>query len=250
VSGKASTNSSGKSGRDGGIYLPQTPEKIKNLFDAISEIEFYAGAEEEGEAITSKFFTVKQKIQFMEVGFKAAFISGLITALLSPIMVGVFENIIPVFGSYNPTIIDQLYVFLLTIGFSLGYGVFIARVGKCYSKDYSITKSMVNNLMIGLTTGALLKAAFTFILFHFIYFSILTPEHVMSWLIPLTKKELLGLSYSNIEKVYYWIMEFRKTFITAAWFVVFTSLLLVAIPSIKILTTVIKDRRKKQVENL
>jgi hypothetical protein len=165
-------------------------------------------------------------------------------------MVGVFEKIIPVFGSYNPTIIDQLYVFLLTIGFSLGYGVFIARVGKCYSKDYSITKSMVNNLMIGLTTGAFLKAAFTFILFHFIYFSILTPEHVMSWLIPLTKKELLGLSYSNIEKVYYWIMEFRKTFITAAWFVVFTSLLLVAIPSIKILITVIKDRRKKQVENL
>lgn len=245
-----SKGGSGSSGKDSGIYLPQTSEKIKNLFDAISEIEFYAGSEEEGDKISEKFFTTKQKIQFMEVGFKAAFISGMITALLAPIMVGVFEKLIPVFGSYNPTIIDQIYVFLLTIGFSLGYGIFIARVGKCYSKNYSISRTMVNNLMIGLTAGALLKAGFIFLLFHFIYFNILIPENVVKWLVPLTKKGFFHLSVENAEKIYLWIMEFRKTFLTASWFVVFTSFLLIAIPYYKILKTIIKEKRVKQVENL
>ncbi|NPV51766.1 MAG: hypothetical protein HPY60_11315 [Candidatus Methanofastidiosum sp.] len=247
MSGKGSSSTSSGSG---GIYLPQAPEKIKNLFDAISEIEFYAASEEEGDKISEKFFTTKQKLQFMEVGFKSAFISGMITALLSPLMVGVFEKIIPVFGSYNPTLIDQIYVFLLTVGFSLGYGIFIARVGKCYSKKYSISKSMVNNLMAGLTAGALLKAIFVFFLFHFIYFSILTPENVAKALVPLAKKGFFSLSFENVEKIFIWIMEFRKTFLTAAWFVVFTSLLLVVIPFFKILKTVIKEKRIKQVEDL
>jgi hypothetical protein len=245
---KEESRGSGGKG-SGGIYIPQPHEKVKNLFDAISDIEFYGGAEKEGELIPVDFFTFKQKVQFWEVGFKAAFISGIITALLSPFMVGVFEKIIPVFGSYQPNFIDQLYVFLLTIGFSLGYGIFISRLGKYCTKRYEITKEMVKWLMSGLVSGAVLKAFFVFLLFHFIYFAVLTPTNLYKIFVFFGKNGILVLDQKVIEKVWYFLLEFRKTFIVAAWFVVFTSMLLVGIPLIRIVYEIWKERREEKVED-
>jgi hypothetical protein len=237
-------------GRSGGVYLPQPHEKVKNLFDAISDIEFFGGAEKEGSLIPEDFFTFKQKIQFWEVGFKAAFVSGIIVALLSPLMVGVFEKIIPVFGSYEPSIIDQLYVFLLTIGFSLGYGIFISRLAKYCTRGYGITKEMVKWLMSGLVSGAILKAVFIFLLFHFIYFMVLTPGNLYRAFIFFEKNGILYLDQRVIEKVWYFLLEFRKTFVIAAWYVVFTSMLLVGIPLVRIAYEVWKDRKEERVEEL
>jgi hypothetical protein len=234
----------------GGIYIPQPHEKVKNLFDAISDIEFYGGAEREGTAIPDDFFTLKQKIQFWEVGFKAAFVSGLLVALLSPFMVGVFHRIIPVFGSYEPSIIDQIYVFLLTIGFSLGYGIFISRLAKYCTSGYRITKEMVKWLMSGLVSGAILKAIFIFLLFHFIYFMVLTPDALYKIFVFLMKNGILDLEQATLEKVWYFLLEFRKTFVVAAWFVVFTSMLLVGIPLGRIAYEVWKDKREERVQEL
>jgi hypothetical protein len=234
----------------GGIYIPQPQDKVKNLFDAISDIEFYGGAEKEGTEIPEDFFTLKQKIQFWEVGFKAAFVSGILVALLSPFMVGVFERIIPVFGSYEPTLIDQIYVFLLTIGFSLGYGIFISRLAKYCTSGYRITKEMVKWLMSGLVSGAVLKAIFIFLLFHFIYFMVLTPDALYKVFLVLIKYGILNLEQETLEKVWYFLLEFRKTFVVAAWFVVFTSMLLVGIPLGRIAYEVWKDRKEERVQEL
>jgi hypothetical protein len=252
MSNGGSAEGSGRGGgrSSGGVYLPQPHEKVRNLFDAISDIEFFGGAEKEGTSIPEDFFTLKQKVQFWEVGFKAAFVSGVLVALLSPLMVGVFEKIIPVFGSYEPSIIDQLYVFLLTIGFSLGYGIFISRLAKYCTSGYRITKEMVKWLMSGLVSGALLKAIFIFLFFHFIYFMVLTPSNLYKAFVFFMKNGILYLDQRVIEKVWYFLLEFRKTFVTAAWFVVFTSMLLVGIPLGRIAYEVWKDRRAERVEEL
>jgi len=252
MSGSGRGENSGGRGRggSGGVYLPQPHEKVRNLFDAISDIEFFGGAEKEGTAIPEDFFTFKQKVQFWEVGFKAAFVSGILVALLSPFMVGVFEKIIPVFGSYEPSFIDQFYVFLLTIGFSLGYGIFISRLAKYCTSRYGITKEMVKWLMSGLVSGAMLKAVFIFLLFHFIYFMIVTPQNLYKTFVFSQKNGILYLDQRVIEKVWYFLLEFRKTFVIAAWFVVFTSILLIGIPLGRIVYEVWKDRKEEKIEEL
>lgn len=232
----------------GGIYLPGQQQKVKKPFCAISEIEFFAAAETSGEPINRGFFTTKQKIEFSEVGFKASLVSRLMVALLSQIMIAVFEKLIPVFGSYEPNVVDKLYVFLLTIGLTVGYAFFIARVGKCYSKQYNITKTMINWLIGELFTGALIKMFFVFILFHFIYFVVLTPEKLYWWALYAVKT--LHLSSVTVSSAYQWMLEFRGVFLTAAWFAVATTLLFILIPTVSILKTWLREKRQHRVEDL
>ena len=77
--------------------------------------------------INARFLTTKQRLEFMEVGFRSAFASGLVTALLTPVAIGVIEQYIPMFGDANPSIFDKFSAFLLALGFSLGYAIFMAK---------------------------------------------------------------------------------------------------------------------------
>lgn len=215
----------------GGVYVTGQGKdaKIKNLFDAISEIEYAASSEEESEKISGKFFTTKHWVAFTEVGAKASLVSGLFSALLSPLMMGVFEKIVPVFGSYNPTIIDEIYVTLLAVSFSLGYAVFISKIGKYWSRSYSLTKKMVQGLMLGLTIGMIIKAGIVFMLFHYIYIQ-LTPDrisYIASYIGRMHLEQTLNIT---VDEAKVFITKFREVFIPAAYFVLFTSFLFIAIP--------------------
>ncbi len=241
-----SKSSSSGGDKGGGVYLSQQGQKPKNIFEALNELEFFAASESEGEPIPEKFFTIKQRLDFMEVGFKSAFLSGMITALLSPFMIGVFEKIIPVFGTYNSSILDQIYVFLLTVGFAIGYGIFISRMAKCYK--YGVSKEMAKNIMIGLWTGGLLKMFFVFLLFHFIYFQVLSPEWCKKAFVYLYEKK--WVSDSLVIDAYKFILEFRKVFLTAAWFVVGTTLAFLLIPTLRILKVKWEVRKERQAQTL
>lgn len=233
------------SGKGGGVYLGQQGQKPKNIFEALNEIEFFAATESEGEPISDKFFTIKQRLDFMEVGFKSAFLSGMFTAILSPFMIGVFEKIIPVFGTYNPSIIDQIYVFLLTVGFAVGYGIFISRMAKCYR--YGVSKEMAKNVMIGLWTGGIFKMVFIFLLFHFIYFQVLSPEWCKKAFFYFYEKKWFTEEW--VISAYKFIIEFRKVFLTAAWFVVGTTLVFLLIPTLRILKVKWEVYKERKVKN-
>lgn len=237
----------GSGDKGGGVYLTQQGQKPKNIFEALNELEFFAASESEGDPIPEKFFTIKQRLEFMEVGFKSAFLSGMFTAILSPFMIGVFEKIIPVFGTYNPSIIDQLYVLLLTIGFALGYGIFISRMAKSYK--YGVSKEMAKNIMIGLWTGGVFKMIFVFLLFHFIYFQVLSPEWCKKAFLYLYEKK--WLSDAVVVSAYKFILEFRNVFLTAAWFVVGTTMLFLLIPTLRIFKVkwdVYKEKKAQSLE--
>ena len=64
------------------------------------------------------------------------------------------------------------------------------------------------------------------------------------------KNGILDLEQATLEKVWYFLLEFRKTFVVAAWFVVFTSMLLVGIPLGRIAYEVWKDKREERVQEL
>jgi hypothetical protein len=63
---------------------------------------------------------------------------------------------IPIFGDAAPTLFDQIYALLLVLGFSLGYGFFLATLKSCYIGN--ISKSMIRNLLGGVVIGAVAKA--------------------------------------------------------------------------------------------
>lgn len=218
--------------------------KPKGLIDVISEIEWYHAAEARGGGIPENFFTTRNKLDFFEVGFKGSFLSGLISALLAPIAIGVIETMIPVFGSSKPATFDKVFVVILALSFSIGYAVFVGKIGKCYTGKF--TKSMIRNFVSGVVTGAIMKAVIAFLFFHFLYLTALTEKRIASFVLLFRR----AFSYETLSKIYVWLVDFRVVFLTASWFVVATTLIFISIPVTSIVITSIRNKKKQKQEIL
>lgn len=226
-------------GKDDTVMSPGPPPgKPVGLIDAIAEIQQYYVVERQGNQISAEFLTLKGKMMFMEIGFKAAFISGFISALMTPIALGVIEEYIPIFGSRNPSTFDKGFALILSISYSLGYALFLANLGKYYIGE--ITKTSVKNLLGGFVAGSLLKMAIVFLFFHFTYFVLLEPARLAKFLIRFS----YVINETRLEAIYQWILNFKPIFLTSSYFVVFTTLLTIAIPIVSIL---IKSRKTRKL---
>ncbi len=95
----------------------------KSFIDVVSIVQNYFLAEKHGNDLPENLLTLKGKIVISEVGFKGAFISGLISILLTPFFVGVVERCVPIFGSYEFTLFDQAFAVALALSFAMGYSL-------------------------------------------------------------------------------------------------------------------------------
>jgi hypothetical protein len=197
----------------------------KGLLEAISYIDQQFANELGGCMINSRFLTTKQRIEFMEVGFRSSFISGVISALLTPVAIGAIERYIPIFGNSNPCFFDQLSALLLALCFSLGYAAFIAKSATSYIGEY--TKSMVRNLLGGMLFGAFIKVVLIYIIFNSIYFFVFTEKNVL-WIT--SKFYYMKMSSEQVSNIYAWLLGFKSIFLTSSNFVVISTLIFVLIP--------------------
>ncbi|WP_305047210.1 hypothetical protein [Geoalkalibacter sp.] len=232
--------SGGRSGSGNDVMPVNLGAEIhpKGLFEAISFIEQNFANELGGAVIRQDFLTTKQRLEFFEVGFRSAFLSGLVTALLAPLAIGVIERHIPVFGSSAPNLFDTLFALLLAVGFSLGYALFLAI--SCTKFIGHFTRAMVLNLLGGVVSGALLKALVAVIFFHFLYLFVLSDAH-LTW--AALKLYDTALAPQAVQRIFAWVAEVRATFLTAAWFVVVTTLLFLAIPFAALAFALRRNRR-------
>lgn len=228
-------------GRDGAPIIQQAPaEHPKGLLDAISELEYFHTQELRGARFNGGFFTTKDKIVFMELGFRSTFASGLVTALLTPVAIGVLEKMIPVFGSSNPSNFDNFFVILLTLSYLIGYGCFLGWAVRCFYGEY--THLMVKNLLVGIVTAAVFKMVIAFILFHFLYIKVLTQENIVRAMAWITK----GIKIEKIAWLYHWLIDFRPVLLTSAWFVVMTTTIFLSVIIGCYISAVRRNRRLRE----
>lgn len=210
----------------------------KGFLEAISFIEQNFANELGGAVIRESFLTTKQRIEFFEVGFRSSFLSGLISALLTPIAIGVVERYIPVFGSTNPDTFDLIFAFLLAVGYSLGFGVFLAYAATKFIGNY--TRAMIRNLLGGVVAGAVLKAILAFIGFHFLFFVVLADSN-MQWAAKALYR--MHVPQSTVLAVYHWVYGFRPVLLTSAWFVMGVTAVFIAIPTVALLLASLRNRK-------
>ena len=228
--------------KDSGIVISTPPvTKPKGLIDAIAEIEQFYVAESEGSEIPERFFTIKNKIEFFEVGFKGSFISGLVTILLTPVAIGVIENMIPVFGSPEPTMFDKAFVFCIALSFTIGYSLFIGILGRYYQGK--VTRSMIRNFVSGVVVGAMLKLILSFIFYHFMFLVVLKEGRVADVLISIQSR----IEGEWVHDVFHWIMAFKPVFLTSAYFMALTTAIFIFIPLCSIAAGSIRNRKHKEV---
>lgn len=231
-----------KGGEGGDFPIPGVAEiHPKGLLEAISYIDQNFANEIGGCIINSRFLTTKQRLEFMEVGVRSSLVSGMISAVLTPIAIGVLERHIPIFGDSSPTFLDQSAALLLAVSFYVGYAIFIAKSTTCYIGEY--TRSMVRNLLGGMTLGSTIKAVAVFLAFQTLYFYGLKDKY-LAWIA--SQFFRLRLKHETAVKVFIWMQGFRETLLTSANFVVLTTLIFTVIPWIAYLYA--KFRNKKLIE--
>jgi hypothetical protein len=216
----------------------------KSFIDVVSIVQNYFLAEKDGNDLPENLLTLKGKIVISEVGFKGAFISGLISILLTPFFVGVIERYIPIFGSYEFTLFDQAFAVALTLSFAMGYSLILASIGRYYIGKLS--KRAINWLMAGMTVAAVLKIVIAFVFYNTLYASVLEEERVarfLLWFYP-------QISYSFLNRIYRFLVDVKPVLLTSASFVVLTTFLMVTIPWAVILAASRKTRRMIERERM
>lgn len=221
-------------------------QKPLNLLMAIEEIQHMAAMEADmEEPLNKNFFALKQRIDFFAIGIKHGLLNGLMSALLTPLAFGVLDGLIPVFGDKQLTTFDELYAFALAMAFPLGFAIFLSSLKGCYVG--TISKAMIRNLFGGLFSGIIFKVLLAFFVFNWLYIS-LTPQRVYSWLLHVHKI----LPNANLVPVYHWILNFKQVLPESIVFIALTSLLVVVIPTITLIITSVKQKKKgvKEVEDI
>jgi hypothetical protein len=199
------------------------------MLEAFSEIQQYYIIERSGTDVPKDFLTVKGTLAFFLVGLKTTAFVGIITCLLSPFAFAVFERLVPVYGNFNPNILDQAIVFFLPLSFTAVYSFMLASLGNYYIG--TLTRAAIRSLFQGIIAGAVIKISFIFLFFHYLYIEIFTTKRV--WTL-LSKFSFLS-QYPTKKVIYYWIMSFKSTLIPTAWFVIISTLLYITIPVIFIM---------------
>jgi len=226
----------------GDVVMQGSGDKLhpKGLLDAVSEIEYYYAQERRGSVLSEGFFTTKDRVEFFAVGLKTSFVSGLISALFSPVAIGVLEKHIPVFGSTEPTSWDKFFIFMLALGYSIGYAAFITPTTYCYIGAY--TKAMIRSLIGGVVSGAIAKMVVAFILYHFLYMVVLTDSHITWCALQLSKV----MNQKYVIAIYSWVVEFRPVFLTCAYFVVVITAVFIAVPLLTICAAMYRNRKLRE----
>ncbi len=106
----------------------------------------------------------------------------------------------------------------------------MAKTATCYIGKY--TRAMILNLLGGMAFGAILKAIVAFIAFHFIYFKVLSDDHV-AWAV--SKLYHARLSEKTVAGIFNWVQGFKTVFLTSAYFILVTTAIFLMIPLIAML---------------
>ena len=229
--GSSSGSGSGNRGSGGNDSLVLGPGVTtaeihpRGLLAAMGYIEIAYENERGGVLIAPGFLTTPQRIEFMEVGGRSSFASGLVLALLTPLAVGVLEKYIPIFGSYNPSLFDQFCGVLLAVIFPLCYSFLFAGAAVRHLGGYS--RGMVNNLLGGMAVATIVKAVIAFIAFHALYFLVLTDQNI-AWVIK--KFYIFKMSQNTAVRIFLWVKDFKGVFITSSYFVLISAIIFIAIP--------------------
>lgn len=212
--------------------------KPRGLLEAMAYIEQSFANECGGCQIDPRFLTTKLRLEFMEVGIKSSFASGMVMAILAPVAIGVFEHYIPIFGDPDPTWFDIFCAWLLAMSFALGYSALMAKVAVKFIGPY--TRGMVVNLIGGTFIGAIGKAIFAMLAYHFLRYIVLTDSN-MVWAV--LKLSAAKVKSGTLAELYYIAMGFKGVLLSSAYFIQVGTAIFIFIPSVALTYTYFRNKK-------
>jgi hypothetical protein len=204
----------------GGSLLPPMGDrpKPKSLIEAVSDIQMYATQELDGQSVPDNYLLWRELLGFMEVGIKGGLISTLISGLMLPFSIAVVQQLFPIFGTFEPTLFDQLFAVVLGVSFQLGYNMLTAvNLSTCYIGIWC--KKAIRAIYGGLLLSKSVVVFGLFILYHWLYFAI-TPERLAEFHTRVKDLYTILMIPTGVARhIEYWLLEVRHVLLVSAWMV-------------------------------
>jgi hypothetical protein len=234
-------------GSAGPLFPSSTPRpKPKSLLEAISDIEKLSAVERTGNPIPEHFLLLNEKIAYFDVGLKGGWADAMVTLFLVPLSMGVIDHIVPIFGSSDPSIMDQAFSMIIGVSYMLGYNILMAfNLGRCMFGP--VCRNAIWQLYGGFVAGSILKVLLVFFLYHFMYVRF-TPEfvsHLMTSAYPAARP---FMSVEHWDKVFYWFIAMRDSLFKSGVFVVLSTLLCLGIPGISFMIGSLNANRESRLK--
>lgn len=196
--------------------------KPAGLLETVGEIQRYYVAESGGSAIPEDYFTIDIRMEYFWLGMKAVLGGGILMLFFMPLLMGVLTNNVPVFGQAEATLFDKIYIFFMTMMFSLGYAFFFSYAARF--NGGAVTRLMLRNLYSGATFGSIVKALVSVIIYHILYFIVLTEDNLYNILVKMT-----FISGTLRADAFRWIIETKPVLLSSSVMILLTSAAYIAI---------------------
>ena len=188
--------------------------KARSLFHALAEIQQFSVCERDGTSVPADAVTLPNIFSFAEVGLKSSFFSILISTLSAILMFSVFHKLIRIFGSSQPHITDSMFLLMSSIALPVGYAFIIHHIiAKAYRGETS--SKLISYLLTSFIAGKVVMSVVIVALLHILYYKVLTPAGVYTFLnwIPFMEGTLL------VNQLASYIFQFKEVLIPTAWFI-------------------------------
>ncbi len=221
-------------------FLVQHREKPKDLLEAISEIEILSATEEDGAEIHERLATLKDRMDYFNLGLRSIFTGTIISLFLAPICSAVINQDIPIFGHIDTTVYDMILSYIFSFGYSIGFMLLFTYIAKL--RGGTISNIYSNNILIGMSVGAVIKLIITGFIYGLLYIFVFTDSNIASLISFFIKSKLLENNMINL--IYIILSAIKVNLIPAIYIYGITTVFIITIPwVVRVVYKIINNRR-------
>ncbi len=156
-----------------GVAAESSPN---NIIDAVSDIQKYHVFEkEQDDDINKNFFTLRQVIEFIKIGFKSGFIESLVFVIILPFFQTIYPSYKHFFLHQQFTNLEKWVLYTISYSSLVIMTFWLTSLFRLY--DGAITKKAILSLLSGRSIAFILKGVVVFYGFIYLYnVAIKSPE--------------------------------------------------------------------------
>ena len=218
-----------RGGRPGPLFADGAPRsKPRSLIGAISEIQELSIVEKMGRVLPEHVMLVDRSFAYAEVGIHGVMMDMLINLIGIPLSLAVVWGFLPIFGSEDPTWVDQILGILLGVGYGIGFCIMIGRsLGPCYYGK--VCRRAINHIYHAMICCNVIKVLLLFMIFHYVR-TLITPDTVHHFFDRLWPAFRPFMSPESAVVVQDWMVNMREVMILSSWWALAITTMSLCIP--------------------
>lgn len=222
------------------MYPANKQERPKDIPEAISRLEIICEAEKTGASISEGIATTKERLDLFSLGLKSIMTGAVLSIILAPIAGGVITDSLPIFGSFDISVMDKILAYILSFGYSLAYMMLFIYIASL--REGKMSSILSTNIITGMSFGVVIKFFIAVFIYGTTYFWLLSQNNI-------DKFNYLLVSFNIDNKIYniiqFIIFTIKQSLLPTISIFLYTSIIMLILPWVFVVIFKLKNRPKE-----